>query len=62
MIPALFVAPALFRWISTRLAQADSLPWIKANIFLAGLLAVVGAIVAGYYALVGAILTQWFPR
>mgnify|MGYP003325805414 CR=1 FL=1 len=58
MITALFVVPALFWWVSTRLAQADSLPWIKAGIFLAGLLAVVGAIVAGCYALVGAILTH----
>ena len=39
-IPALFVVPALFWWISTQLTQVDSLPWIKAGIFLAGLLTV----------------------
>jgi MFS family permease len=39
-IPALVVVPALFWWISTQLTNADSLPWIKAGIFLAGLLTV----------------------
>jgi MFS family permease len=39
-IPALLVVPALFWWISTQLTQADSLPWIKAGIFLAGLVTV----------------------
>jgi hypothetical protein len=39
-IPALFVVPAVFWWISTQLTNADSLPWIKAGIFLAGLLTV----------------------
>ena len=39
-IPALLVVPALFWWISTQLTNADSLPWIKAGIFLAGLLTV----------------------
>ncbi|NBW96471.1 MAG: MFS transporter [Planctomycetia bacterium] len=38
--PALLVVPALFWWISTQLHNADSLPWIKAGIFLAGLLTV----------------------
>jgi len=38
--PALLVVPALFWWISTQLQHADSLPWIKAGIFLAGLLTV----------------------
>ena len=38
--PALLVVPALFWWISTQLQTADSLPWIKAGIFLAGLLTV----------------------
>jgi len=38
--PALLVVPALFWWISTQLQAADSLPWIKAGIFLAGLLTV----------------------
>jgi len=32
--------PALFWWISTQLADADSLPWIKAGIFVAGLFTV----------------------
>jgi MFS family permease len=39
-IPALVVVPALFWWISTQLTNADSLPWIKAGIFVAGLLTV----------------------
>ncbi|NDC54461.1 MAG: MFS transporter [Planctomycetia bacterium] len=39
-IPALVVVPALFWWISTQLGDAGSLPWIKAGIFVAGLLTV----------------------
>ncbi len=39
-LPALLVVPALFWWISTQLTNAESLPWIKAGIFLAGLLTV----------------------
>jgi MFS family permease len=39
-IPALFVVPALFWWISTQLTNADSLPWIKVGIFVAGLFTV----------------------
>jgi hypothetical protein len=38
--PALVVVPALFWWISTQLGDAASLPWIKAGIFVAGLLTV----------------------
>ncbi|MFN9368313.1 MAG: MFS transporter [Planctomycetia bacterium] len=38
--PALVVVPALFWWISTQLQSAESLPWIKAGIFVAGLLTV----------------------
>ena len=38
--PALLVVPALFWWISTQLGDAGSLPWIKAGIFVAGLLTV----------------------
>ncbi len=38
--PALLVVPAFFWWISTQLSSADSLPWIKAGIFVAGLLTV----------------------
>jgi MFS family permease len=38
--PALVVVPALFWWISTQLGNAESLPWIKAGIFFAGLLTV----------------------
>ena len=38
--PALLLVPALFWWISTQLPSADSLPWIKAGIFLAGLVTV----------------------
>ena len=34
------MVPALFWWISTQLSNADSLPWIKAGIFVAGLLTV----------------------
>jgi MFS family permease len=39
-IPALIVVPLLFWWISTQLGNAGSLPWIKAGIFVAGLLTV----------------------
>jgi MFS family permease len=39
-IPALFIVPVLFWWISTQLTNADSLPWIKAGIFVAGLVTV----------------------
>ena len=39
-LPALVVVPALFWWISTQLTAADSLPWIKAGIFVAGLVTV----------------------
>ncbi len=39
-IPALVVVPALFWWISTQLGNANSLPLIKAGIFVAGLLTV----------------------
>ena len=39
-IPALFVVPLLFWWISSSLGHADSLPWIKAGIFIAGFLAI----------------------
>ncbi|MFM8578839.1 MAG: MFS transporter [Planctomycetaceae bacterium] len=39
-IPALVVVPALFWWISTQLGNADSLPLIKAGIFVAGMLTV----------------------
>jgi len=39
-IPALLVVPALFWWISTQLSHAESLPWIKAGIFVAGLFTV----------------------
>jgi hypothetical protein len=38
--PALLVVPALIWWISTQLGDAASLPWIKAGIFVAGLLTV----------------------
>jgi MFS family permease len=38
--PALLVVPALFWWISTQLGNAGSLPFIKAGIFVAGLLTV----------------------
>jgi len=38
--PALVIVPALFYWISTQLTNADSLPWIKAGIFVAGLFTV----------------------
>ena len=38
--PALIVVPALFWWISTQLGDAASLPWIKAGIFVAGMLTV----------------------
>ena len=38
--PALLVVPALFWWISSQLTNADSLPWIKAGIFVAGLFTV----------------------
>jgi MFS family permease len=39
-LPALLIVPALFWWISTQLGNAGSLPWIKAGIFVAGLLTV----------------------
>jgi len=39
-LPALVLVPALFWWISTQLPNAGSLPWIKAGIFVAGLLTV----------------------
>jgi MFS family permease len=39
-LPALVVVPAVFWWISTQLGAAGSLPWIKAAIFVAGLLTV----------------------
>jgi hypothetical protein len=38
--PALLIVPALFWWISTQLTDADSLPLIKAGIFVAGLFTV----------------------
>jgi MFS family permease len=38
--PALLIVPALFWWISTQLTNADSLPLIKAGIFVAGLFTV----------------------
>jgi len=38
--PALLIVPALFWWISTQLTNAESLPWIKAGIFVAGLFTV----------------------
>jgi hypothetical protein len=38
--PALLLVPTFFWWISTQLPHADSLPWIKAGIFLAGLVTV----------------------
>ena len=38
--PALLVVPALFWWISTQLGNAGSLSFIKAGIFVAGLLTV----------------------
>ena len=39
-IPALIVVPAVFWWISTQLSNVDSLVWIQAGIFLAGLFTV----------------------
>lgn len=39
-IPALFVVPALFWWISNHLSDTDSLPMIKAGVFVAGFLTV----------------------
>lgn len=39
-IPSLFIVPGLFWWISGALSQADSLPWIKIGIFVAGLVTV----------------------
>ncbi len=39
-LPAMLFVPALFWWISTQLPNAGSLPWIKAGIFVAGLLTV----------------------
>jgi MFS family permease len=38
--PALLIVPALFWWISTQLGNANSLPLIKAGIFVAGLFTV----------------------
>ena len=38
--PALLIVPALFWWISTQLTNAESLPLIKAGIFVAGLFTV----------------------
>jgi MFS family permease len=38
--PALLIVPALFWWISTQLTHAESLPWIKAGIFVAGMFTV----------------------
>jgi MFS family permease len=38
--PALVIVPALFWWISTQLTNAESLPLIKAGIFVAGLFTV----------------------
>ncbi len=40
LIPAAVFVPLLFYWISTSLKSEDSLIWIKAGIFLAGLLTV----------------------
>ena len=40
LIPATVFVPLLFYWISTSLKAEDSLIWIKAGIFLAGLLTV----------------------
>ena len=39
-IPALIYVPLLFWWIGSALPNADSLVWIKAGIFVAGLLTV----------------------
>jgi hypothetical protein len=39
-IPALLFVPVLFWWISTQLSNPDSLGWIKAGIFAAGLFTV----------------------
>ena len=39
-IPALFVVPALFWWISTKLPDAGSLDAIRAGVFVAGFLTV----------------------
>jgi MFS family permease len=39
-IPALVIVPALFWWISTQLSNPESLPWIKAGVFVAGLFTV----------------------
>ena len=39
-LPALVVVPAVFWWISTQLGTPGSLPWIKAAVFVAGLLTV----------------------
>lgn len=35
-LPALFIVPLLFWWISVSLAHADTMTWIKAGIFIAG--------------------------
>ena len=38
--PAMVFVPLLFWWLSTQLGSAGSLPWIKAGVFLAGLVTV----------------------
>jgi xanthine/uracil permease len=40
LVPATIFVPLLFYWISTSYKQEDSLFWIKAGIFLAGLFTV----------------------
>lgn len=39
-LPALLFVPLLFLWISANLGRAETLPWIKAGVFLAGLLTI----------------------
>ncbi|HEY1110810.1 MAG TPA: MFS transporter [Opitutaceae bacterium] len=39
-LPALLFVPLFFWWVSTSLADADSLTWIKVGIFVAGVLTV----------------------
>lgn len=39
-LPALLFVPAFFWWVSTSLADPDSLTWIKVGIFVAGVLTV----------------------
>lgn len=39
-IPALIFVPLLFWWISTQLANTDSLTWIKLGVFIAGFLTI----------------------